>query len=1081
MDYNTTGNIIINEKTNSNNNNNLLKYLLELQKLCNINSNYSWLEPRYWITFNNDYNSSNNVNYVSNGRKGSRSIHHVTPQVNNNNSSGSGHASSSIVKESARKRREALGKGCCCGWSLAVMAIDLPRKLFKNVTKSNEVLTISFWMNLSSKDDTSDSSSIPSCSSESTSTTTVKSNSHRVKHPTQLRSISSPSSSKVSVKSIVEDEIHLISMTQGNVSLEVWLNLKRDRLKFRLLCTKYWLVLVEAEEAIEESINHASTNSSSNINSSQSKVRNSTLKSSFNLSSKSLNLLNEKWHHLTITIAFGQQGHKEGLMSISVTSNGFNRSLTNIENFNDEFNPITSTSDVLLLLGTTCLPMQISSLKLTSLKVLSDRLNEMDSIFLYLLGPNDENFTTKWNEKYNKFKLPIELPKIDIEKCYYLISNFTNEDYQLEFFDKFHSNSLIEFPILKRDFIHPTSSSSSSSTTAYSKVTSSVKCLLYSPNSSKLNVPIVSNVLILSFFTPSQRSSVLGDESDIYFKLNDSISIESLLYLTGKILESTFSSPSTQSEVLTILFKLVTSNSQYYKSFININGYSMVNEMLKGIRCNNSQGLLSVYFNHCILVTQSTMNNNNLLLRSSSALVNFFKCWRLWYTNSESISMLFDKLYSLVDETNLWSNINISSIQESNLLDEIFSMLQVSFFEKNTLPNFTFNGTHVTKLMTIICGIISTPPNLQLLEKLVNCLLLLHDSNRAYVSQSRQSFYFLIPSHLMKLEQLSKQESNSDSGLSSDGWQLIKTANDIEANETIHSLIFSGLVKCLTKILGDLPVNQLDTVLGPIIKIEYLLVWTNVENATVREVVLSTLTTCLRKSNANYFVKEFTLKGGFEILSNQLSQYKLTGETISILSNFILDTESIDLASNDEWIHSRNWSKLTSIQASAFTCIMSQILKSIDETATCHWSLLIFTRLLSCIPLSSPVLKYLIDHGIINFCANVIYQSTQLNNSNVNTNSNEVKCQDILLDHDIILKDINEILEIIAYKLISSTGNIFFEAYDSSLNLFIVLSKSTSIDTDAFREGLIYLLKGAFDAIEKYSLQLSDKSSFRGK
>lgn len=1090
----------------------LYNYLHELKNLSACQS-HPWRQPRYWITFNRDYSNCNgNSNYLHHQRHNQHypssssssppptpSAHHlhtnittssrrgrnnstVTPQVNN-----TGHNSSNIVRYSARKRREALGKECFCGWALAVLALDVPKKLFSdattapgttasaNATNGKEVLTISLWMNLVPGADTSSSSDHGSV--------TIKSH---VNHKT-IRSTSFPTGCKVTVKPIAPDEIHLFSLAHGNVALEIWLNLKRDRLKFRLLCTKYWLVLGEAEEAADlfngESINHASNGSRTSSASKNQSASSPFSKSTFNFTSPIKSsftcLRSEKWHHLTVTVAFGKQGRKEGLLSISVILNGFNRSLTNIENFNDEFNPVTSKSDVLLLLGTTCLPDQISSLQLTSLKLLADKLTQMDCIFLYLLGPNHENLTTNWNEKFDieTFKIPIELPNIDIETCYNLVDIFTNEEYQSKFYTKLTSNCLIEFPILKRDYNHSTANE------PHFNVTSSLKCLLYTPKVDPLHIASVSNVLILSFFEPSQRSCVLGDESDFHFKLNDSISVESLLFLTGKLLESNYSSPANQSEILTIFFKIVLCNSQFYKSFVNLKGYAMVNEMLKGVRFNNPKEILNVYIDHCTLVTES---NCNLLLRCTSALVHCFKCWKIWHSNSDSISLLYNKLLALLDQSNIWYKINVFIIQQSTLLDEILFMLQVSF-EKNILPNVTFNGTHVSLLKQIIGKIISTPPNLDLLRKLVNCLLLLHDSNRLYVCQSRQSFYFLIPQQLLLTKASSEEncstDSPSDSGVNSnDTWHVIRTANDIATHETIHTLIFTGLLRCLTKILGDLPPGQLESVLGPIIKIEYLLVWANVENATVREVVLRTLTTCLRKGSANFFIRDFNSKGGFQILSNQLSQFKLTCETISILSNFILDTEAIDLASNDEWVHSRNWARLTSIQASAFTCIMSQILKSVDETSTCHWSLLIFTRLLSCIPLSSPVLEYLIDHGIVNFCANVIYQTTQLlANGNATGTGDQVKCPDILLDQDVILKDINGILEIIAYKLISSTGNVFFEAYDSSLNLFIVLSKSTSADTNAFRDGLISLLKGAFDAIEKYSSLLSDKSSFRGE
>lgn len=1105
-----------------------LQYLKQLSRY----ESEEWRKPRYWLTFRNSPDNLNNHSlYNGRNRQGRSNFtgHVATPHVNHSGQSSS--STSLIVRESARKWREALAKSYYCSWSSAVLVLEVPHKLFKPVTNSlnttvpsnniasnsgnvggasvttstgtrgrntsnnsnnsnsnsnsnnntsynssRKVLSISLWLNIVSTptDARSDEEkSNINCNGQVYNETNIQDSN---KNTSTGESNVSNNTKRIALQNIAPDEVHLYSLTHGNIVFEVWLNVKSDRFKFRLLCSKYWLVLIETEEAIDqvnqvrctgESINYSSRGTFSTTNAS---VKSSTYSKSSKCASKLLTRLPiDKWHHVSISIAFGKQERKEGLISVSIIVNGLPRSITKLENFNDEFNPLTSTSDVLFLLGTNFLPKYISSLQMTSLKLLTDKLNRIDCTFLYLLGPNDETITTSWNEKVlsSTLQLPFQLPiSIDADICYQFVSTFTDELNQRSFISKLISHSLIEFPILKREF----------NVMKNVSIKDRVKCLAYIPSNNSLQIPSVSRIQVL-LLSSTSRNDVFDSENDYHCKLNDSMSIDSLLFVTGKLLESSSSTATIQSEVLHTFFKLIECNSQFYKSFCSSSGYLMINEALKGIRCNNPQLLLKVYFDHCVLMMN---DNNNLLIRHSIALISCFKCWRLWYTSADSISYLYTQLLSLFDINNIWCNINVTMIQQSTLLDEILCMLQVSFIEKSTLPTFTFNGIHVTLLGQIIVNVIGTPPNLQLLRKLVNCLVLLHDSNRAYVSSSRQSFYFLLPHHLFTLDEENKCESTSDSGLSCDGWQVIRTTGDITSNETIHTLIFSGLIKCLIQILGNLTNDQFESVLGPIIKVEHLIVWSNFDNTTVREVVLLMLTTCLRRSGANEFIHQFDLKGGFPILSNQLSQYSVTPETISILSNFILDTEAVDFISNDEWINSRNWNRLTRLQASAFTCMMSQILKSVDETSTCHWALLIFTRLLSCIPFACPTLKYLMDHGLVNFCANIIYHLTHKLSLNEN-NSNEVKCSDILLDHDVISKDINCILEIIAFKLISSTGNVFYEAFDSAVNLFIILSKMKCVDTNLFRDALISLLKGALDAIEKYSSLLSDKSSFRGE
>ena len=263
----------------------------------------------------------------------------------------------------------------------------------------------------------------------------------------------------------------------------------------------------------------------------------------------------------------------------------------------------------------------------------------------------------------------------------------------------------------------------------------------------------------------------------------------------------------------------------------------------------------------------------------------------------------------------------------------------------------------------------------------------------------------------------------------------------------------------------------MQSVLGPVLSVDHFVVWCNSENGIIRESVLRTLLTTLKKPQAVNFVAEFSKKEGFHLISNQLTQYSVSNETLSSLITFILDADRINLCFED-WTLARNWLKVTSAQASAFQAFMSLLLKSQENTSLTHWSLQNLSKLLKSIPNCSHILKYLYDNGLVICLVNLLCQSeTNLSRS------------DHLLDDDVIERDVLSLGETLSAKLISSSGNIFREAFDEAVDLLLLRSLCHGNRREVLRQFLIVLLRTAFDSIEKYASdpKFSSQSSFKGK
>lgn len=785
-----------------------------------------------------------------------------------------------------------------------------------------------------------------------------------------------------------------------------------------------------------------------------------------------------------------------------------------------------------------------------------------------------------------------------------------------------------------------------------------------------------------------REESVKKNNEEAFVKsLYYSGGVTSLLYLFGRVIEVSHD-PRLHSDALRIVLSSVHFISEVRESFLAMDGYSMVNQAILANKCLLSRSLFETYLHHCVIYTSSPAEDdgstisttgatssfseachaeslgkkpkNELkhgLIRNSLAFLHLFRLWKKWHKDHDVASYLYSVLLSLIScEENPFYHENLMQFRSVNFLQEITFMLHSSLFEHqnesvsskndgedNVVQPSTYQHTYssqfsclnkrdVSSLCKIVRILVGVPtPILSEVTTLVKCLTYLHDSNKAYVCQSKQMMCFLLPQQVVNNAVSKEQPSQSqpdhpkhqvnvsktnngsvknrlrhynDSVSSIDDWLMIKTTNDI-ITETVHSIIFSSLVDALTQIICDVQLGSLPEILGPVLSADHFVIWSNNENVLIRESVLRCLMMTLKKQQMQYrqcnsagqqssplsgstsnttssannskgFTHDFLDKNSFFLLSNQMTQYKVSPELVSIVISFILDTmtvapkstqhnrmngpssvtETNSTTNNGQGVESegkvnqmlcldedwspltRNWLKVTPIEAAAFTLLFSLAVKSTDNVHLCHWILMNFSKLLKSIPSSSHILKYLFDNGIMQCLINILdsyhdnrdklFSTTRVNGTVVGSlasgNNNVLQTtvfpSGLDLEDDIIEKDVYAILEILSSKLINSTGNVFQEAFDRTLDLFLMLYLSYPTSSPqarqniltptqsltfnfpstqnphssitwtnkktSFREAVIHVLRSAFDDIERHSSMesarlLLSQSSFRGE
>jgi hypothetical protein len=731
----------------------------------------------------------------------------------------------------------------------------------------------------------------------------------------------------------------------------------------------------------------------------------------------------KEWNHLCLTFLI----EKDAFTRVRCCLNGDLRSLTCITD-SSEMNPVSGKLFMLIGSSTPSPTTDISCVKLFTADA-----DELDASLLYLMGPNNALLTLSHHSHIlSEFPMDSSLVKYSLVRAF-LMRN--------EKLSHLRSHVVAEFPLTSRSPVMMCLFSNERRATATQQ---GLNSLTYT--------------VTISSPSPFLTPFAMRFDQDFVTALNDASGLMSQIFLFGLLVEKSCDA-ALQAEALQLLFSIVNVHPEFQRDFPLCHGYDMVNQVILSDSCIPSLALFEVYLKQCILFTEK-----GSFLRSSDCSRSLYRVWRKWHQLPDAASLIYSSLLSLIERKNCWWEYNLKHMRASGIMSEMKHMLETSFQEDS--DQLSLNGRDVVTVAQIFRLLIGSPPEPLLISDLIHCLTLLHDSAKAYICQSKKNMYFL------RLDGMIDERNSfaNYSIASNEEWQLIRPVSHV-SHETRHSIVFAELLNALNEVIADLLPQDVHSVLGPVITVNHFLIWSNSENGIIRESVLKTLLTTLKKPQAVNFVAEFLKKDGFHLISNQLTQYGVSSETLSSLITFILDADRINLCLED-WSLNRNWLKVTSSQASAFQAFMSLLLKSQENISLAHWSLQNLYKLLKSIPNSCHVLKYLHDNGLVICLVNVLCKSdTSVSRSN------------LLLDDDVIERDVLSLAEVLSAKLICSSGNIFREAFDDVVDFVLLQSLHQKHKSDVLRQFLIALLRTAFDSIEKHASDpvFSSQSSFKGE
>lgn len=727
-----------------------------------------------------------------------------------------------------------------------------------------------------------------------------------------------------------------------------------------------------------------------------------------------------QWTYMSLSILF------EASVKVRVSVNGDSRSQTFIPN------PchLNMASDKLLLLMASS-DSRFASMDISCAKVFAMELQDVDTSLLFLMGPNCPLLSLSQESHI--------LPEFPAERALFTSSLIRGFMMQKDRLSVLRHKVRAEFPLFNRS--------------------PGLTCLFFNERPSTMTPPKIqtrTHSTTLDSSSPTNPFTV-SDCMHFPIALNDAGGITTQLFLFATVIEGTRDCE-LQSQALDLLFRTVDMHPEFRRDFILLKGYYLVNQVILSEACLPSLSLFQVYLRHCV-----PFLDGQSFIRSRECLKGIFRLWKKWHQVPEAASLVYNSMLCLVQRDNSFSQFNIQRLRQIRFLKEITSILQTCSLEDSDL--LSLNGRDVLTVCQIFRLVIGSPPELPFVADLVHCLILLHESTKAYVCLTKKNMFFL-PSD--GDEELSNFASSSLT--STDEWQFINRTAHVN-HESRQDIVFAELMNTLCDVIADLLPLDVPRVLGRIVTTEHFLIWINNENGIIRESVLKTLLTALKKPQTGTFVTDFLTKEGFHLLSNQLTQYSVSSDSLSSLITFILNADRVDLCFED-WTFTRNWYKVTSVQASAFQTLMSLLVKSHENVSLAHWSLQNLSKLLKSIPNSSHILKYLHDNGLVICLSHLLCKNDPTRSKS-----------DLLLDDDVIERDVMSIVETLSSKLITSSGNIFREAFDDFVDFFLLRSLSCGSRGEVLRLCSIVMLRTAFDTIQKHASdpKFATQSSFKGE
>ncbi|KAI1302326.1 Lysosomal-trafficking regulator [Halotydeus destructor] len=731
--------------------------------------------------------------------------------------------------------------------------------------------------------------------------------------------------------------------------------------------------------------------------------------------------LNGKWHFVYVNLTeVGSRAAPSVQFSVSIDNGNSESIVTDGVEF--DFSPDPSLG---MLLGSTKCSNVIT--QLSNLHLFQSALSRSQQTLMFYEKFGCETFTKKGQARSHN--IPAYANDIDQASLY---TNLNPEDIFLQL----RSNAILSYNCDDKDVA-----------IAYTQEDTSSGTFRILTRNFSISKPL-SDIQAVRVIKLSMLSYKLNE--GVHQAISETGGVDSGIFLFGKVIELC-PEPQLQALALEAVFKITELNRSFRENFESSNGYDMINAALENSKAMPSKSMMDVYLKRVL----SGTSYGTSFIRSVTALQAFFSAWKVWFQIENMAGEVFKVICELTDRRNPWRDINLTLLRRAHIFRATLNFLQVIFLGGEAEYLNKFSDGDARLLSKAIQSLLEFSEDLASFSELTDCLLLLHNASRSFVSFSKSSAYYIFPPNFETLT----SRSNSDDSVSSfsEEWQVISSEIENHSETNIHCAIFGELLQCLTHVVVTSTPEFKVKIVGKILKFDYVLVWLNSDSERVRVNSIRLLLAIL-KTAPKELSSDFVNRHGFQLVASQLKPHPATRKLFNSFFCFILDTNVEDLYVQDSDLL-RDWTQITSCQASAFVPLFSLLVSSCRDPSMCHDALLNLNKLIDELPYSSPVLKFIYDNGICECVANVLIEAESRSpREDVGTAGDDFVCDEAL-----------RVLYTLAYALFNSAGGIFFEAYNDMVDLFMCLKSSSSRRLEAiFQECVVVLFEAGFDCIAKH-------------
>ncbi|KAL5007985.1 hypothetical protein ScPMuIL_013566 [Solemya velum] len=254
----------------------------------------------------------------------------------------------------------------------------------------------------------------------------------------------------------------------------------------------------------------------------------------------------------------------------------------------------------------------------------------------------------------------------------------------------------------------------------------------------------------------------------------------------------------------------------------------------------------------------------------------------------------------------------------------------------------------------------------------------------------------------------------------------------IEEEDRGLTVLFVGLLKLLTSVVGIMPDSMVEKSFRKVINPETFIVLAHSSSPEIRTAVIKVLETYLNRAK-DHHVDSFQKMDSFHLLSTQLYQYPTHEKEVEAALSILLGRpfhfdEGLEIKIPD----------LSPIQEMSLILTLAMLENSLSDMALSHNILTLLTKMFEA---SVTLAILMLEAGLVEVLCNMIARIYKQDAQNTDLHGVE--------EYQLILEDIQQFLCIVAVKEFSTSGNVFYQQFEDLLLLLRHLEQKIEFEQGA--------------------------------